>query len=77
LQTYTVEFGRDGKPLKGFVVGRLKKDGRRFLANSGDESTLRQMGSGNGEIIGKSGWVRQDPAKKGRGLFTFDKVAKI
>lgn len=72
-----MEFGRDGKPLKGFVVGRLKKDGRRFLANAGDETTLRQMGSGAGEIIGKSGWLKQDPAMKGRGLFTFGKVAKI
>lgn len=74
LQTYTVEFARDGKPLKGFIVGRMKKDGKRFLANAGDESTLRQMGSGAGEIIGLSGWLRQDPANKGRGLFTFDKA---
>lgn len=77
VETYTVEFGRDGKPAKGFVVGRMKSSGKRFLANAGDERTLREMGSGNKEVVGASGWVRQDPGKKGRGLFTFDKVAKI
>lgn len=77
VETYTVEFGRDGKPAKGFVVGRMKKSGKRFLANAGDERTLREMGSGGKEIVGVSGWVRQDGEKKGRGLFTFDKVAMM
>lgn len=77
LQTYTVEFNRDGSPLRGHVVGRLKSDGRRFLANHGDESTLRQMAGGAGEIVSKSGWVWQDEKMKGRGLFAFDKPARL
>ena len=76
-QTYTVEFNRDGSPLRGHVVGRLKSDGRRFLANHGDASTLRQMAEGAGEIVGKSGWVWQDGKSKGRGLFAFKKPAKL
>ena len=72
-----MEFHRDGSPLRGYIVGRLKSDGRRFLANQGDNSTLQQMASGTGEMVGKSGWVRQDTERKGRNLFTFEKTAKI
>jgi hypothetical protein len=77
VETYTVEFNRDGSPLRGHIVGRLKTDNKRFLANHGDEETLRQMAGGNGEIVGKRGWVWQDEQKKGRGLFVFDKPAKL
>lgn len=76
-QTYTVEFNRDGGPVRGYIVGRLKKDGKRFLANHGDESTLRQMAEGTGEVVGKSGWVWQNEEKNGRGLFAFDKPARL
>ena len=51
-ETYTVEFNRDGSPLRGYVIGRLKSNGKRFLANSGDDDTLREMASGAGEIVG-------------------------
>jgi hypothetical protein len=77
VETYTVEFGRDGRPLRGHIVGRLKATGERFLANHGDETTLSQMAGGRGEIVGKSGWVWQDEEKEGRGLFAFDKPAKL
>ncbi|KAJ4382660.1 hypothetical protein N0V86_001882 [Didymella sp. IMI 355093] len=77
VETYTVEFSRDGSPLCGHIVGRLKSDSKRFLANHGDESTLRQMAEGAGEIVGKSGWVWQDQNRSGRGLFTFDKPARL
>ncbi|KAF2118482.1 hypothetical protein BDV96DRAFT_488169 [Lophiotrema nucula] len=73
LKTYTVEFSRDGSPLRGYIIGRLKSNNMRFLANTGDDDTLRQMASGKDEIIGLSGWVHQDPKRKGRGLFTFGK----
>ena len=72
-----MEFNRNGSPLRGYVVGRLKDNGKRFLANHGDEATLRQMASGVSEMVGKSGWVQPDSRKKGRGLFTLNKVAKI
>jgi hypothetical protein len=77
VETYTVEFGRDGSPLRGHIVGRLKSDGKRFLANHGDEPTLKQMAGGTSEIVGRSGWVWKDGKKKGRGLFAFDKPAKL
>lgn len=77
VETYTVEFARDGSPLRGHIVGRLKSNGKRFLANNADEATLKQMASGSVEVVGRSGRVRQDKEKKGRGLFTFDGLAKL
>jgi len=77
VETYTVEFNRDGSPLRGHIIGRLKNSNKRFLSNHGDESTLRQMASGAVEIVGKSGWVWQDGEKKGRSLFAFDKPARL
>ncbi|KAI4707623.1 hypothetical protein J4E89_007728 [Alternaria sp. Ai002NY15] len=77
VETYTVEFNRDGSPLRGHIIGRLKSSNKRFLSNHGDESTLRQMASGAVEIVGKSGWVWQDGEKTGRSLFAFDKPARL
>jgi hypothetical protein len=75
VETYTVEFGRDGSPLRGHIVGRLKSNDKRFLANHGDDITLRHMASGTREIVGKSGWVWQDT--DGRSLFAFEKPVKL
>ncbi|KAF2679380.1 acetyl-CoA acetyltransferas-like protein [Lentithecium fluviatile CBS 122367] len=77
VETYTIAYARDGPPSKGHIVGRLKSSGKRFLANHGDESTLRQMAGGAVEIVGKTGWVWQDREKKGRGLFSFEKGPKM
>ncbi|KAL2070312.1 hypothetical protein VTL71DRAFT_13338 [Oculimacula yallundae] len=44
IETYTVQFERVGTPLLGHIVGRLK-NGHRFLANHGDDSTLQQLSS--------------------------------
>ncbi|PSN63113.1 hypothetical protein BS50DRAFT_530735 [Corynespora cassiicola Philippines] len=77
VETYTVEFERDGSPLRGYIIGRLKRSGDRFLANHGDENTLRQMAAGRGEIIGKTGSVRQDDRRKGRALFIFNQDSRI
>ncbi|KAF2270644.1 hypothetical protein CC78DRAFT_485516 [Lojkania enalia] len=77
VETYTVDFKRDGSPLRGYIVGRLKSNGKRFLANHGDENTLRQMASGAGEIVGLSGRVRQDSERQGRALFTFDSGSRL
>jgi hypothetical protein len=73
-QTYTVEFARDGAPLRGFVVGRLVGSRERFLANHGDEATLRAMAGGKGEVVGRKGWVR---CEGGRGLFVFETAAVL
>jgi hypothetical protein len=74
VETYTVEFNRDGSPLRGHIVGRLVSNNKRFLGKHGDEITLRHMASGAGEIVGKSGWVTE---KKYRSLSAFDKLAKL
>ncbi|OAF98899.1 acetyl-CoA acetyltransferase-like protein [Paraphaeosphaeria sporulosa] len=77
VETYTVEFNRDGTPLRGYIVGRLKSNSKRFLANHGDEMTLRQMAEGAGEVVGRAGWVVQDGEKEGRSLFSFDRTSRI
>lgn len=69
VETYTVEFNRDGSPLRGYVVGRLKKNGHRFISNHADEGTLKQLCSWEVEPIGRSGKVRI--ADDGRNLFSF------
>ncbi len=75
LQTYTVEFNRDGSPSRGHIVGRLKTNGHRFLANHGDMATLQQLSSGLSEQIGKSGWVKA--GDKDRNLFFFESNGKF
>lgn len=77
VETYTVEFKRDGSPLRGHVVGRLRSNGHRFIANDGDQVTLQQLTSTVKEQIGRIGWVRKDAEKAGRNLFSFEASAKI
>ncbi|ETI27903.1 hypothetical protein G647_00352 [Cladophialophora carrionii CBS 160.54] len=60
VETYTVEFHRDGTPLRAYIVGRLKSNNHRFVANHGDEETLKQFSSWEGEKIGRPGRVRND-----------------
>lgn len=57
-------------------MGRLKSNDHRFLANHGDVNTLRELGSGVKEPIGRSGWVWCEKGT-GRNLFSFEKVARI
>ncbi|KAJ5805350.1 hypothetical protein N7474_011237 [Penicillium riverlandense] len=56
-QTYTVEFHRDGSPMRACVVGRLIDNQHRFIANDGDHSTLQLLGTTGDEQIGKVGVV--------------------
>jgi len=71
VETYTVEFDRKGKPFRGHIVGRLKSNDHRFIANHGDNSTLQQLSSYSKEPIGRAGYVKKDHKKKGRNLFVF------
>lgn len=73
-KTYTVEFNRDGSPLRGHVVGRLT-NGHRFLANDGDEITLNQLAGSLKEQVGRKGWART--GGDGRNLFVFEKEGKL
>ncbi|KAK5134513.1 hypothetical protein LTR08_006430 [Meristemomyces frigidus] len=76
VETYTVEFNRDGSPLRGHVVGRLKSSGYRFIANHRDERTLKELCSGDFEQVGRSGIVKVNG--DGRNLFMFTtQLAKL
>lgn len=75
VQTYTVDYHRNGNPVRGHIVGRLKSNGERFLANHADEQTLRELSSWDEEQVGKSGRVKSDG--QGRNLFSFAEAAKL
>ncbi|QIX01047.1 hypothetical protein AMS68_006564 [Peltaster fructicola] len=72
VETYTVEFQRDGKPGTGHIVGRLK-DGSRFIANHADQPTLEALCSTSEEPIGRHGEVVSN--SDGRNLFRFNRPA--
>lgn len=75
IETYTVEFGRDGTPQKAFVLGRLRGKGTRFLANHGDQETLKQLSSDSKEPIGRTGIVKC--TSEGRNVFSFAGSANL
>jgi acetyl-CoA C-acetyltransferase len=70
IETFTVEFDREGLPMKGFVIGRFE-DGSRVLANTaeGDRATLATLVDPTTEAIGRTGLVSRHP--DGRNLFHF------
>lgn len=70
VQTYTVEYDRQGEPATAYIVGRLS-NGSRFVANQGDGETLKALCSTSVESIGRSGIVKHND--DGRNLFSFDK----
>lgn len=61
----------------GHIVGRLKSNGHRFIANHADASTLKQLSSPVEEQIGKTGVVRKDGNQEGRNMFSFEIIAKL
>ena len=67
-QTYTVEYSRNGSPRRGLIVGRLKMNGHRFLANHADIETLQHLCRSDIEPIGRTGWVQTHA--DGRNLFS-------
>lgn len=50
-------------------------NGHRFIANHGDESTLRKLADPSGEPIGRSGFVKR--GMEGKNLFYFGSEAKL
>ncbi|QRD87573.1 hypothetical protein F9C07_2278969 [Aspergillus flavus] len=66
IETYTVEFHRNGHPARGYIIGRLKTDGSRFVANHGNVTTLRELASLAEEQIGKEGYVVPELISGGR-----------
>ncbi|KAG6013622.1 hypothetical protein E4U43_007191, partial [Claviceps pusilla] len=69
IETYTVEFSRDGTPATGLIVGRLLRSGKRFLANHGDEHTLFKLADKRTESVGQFGHV--SVGEDQRNLFCF------
>ncbi|KAL1870209.1 hypothetical protein Daus18300_005274 [Diaporthe australafricana] len=57
IETYTVQFDREGKPEMAFIIGRLVDGANRFVANHGDQRTLQELASAVEEQIGKVGYV--------------------
>ncbi|KAF7923695.1 uncharacterized protein EAE98_007513 [Botrytis deweyae] len=77
IETYTVQFSRNNEPQTGFVVGRLKQTGKRFLANVADDKTLGKLiKESEEEIVGKGGWVWKEEDGK-RNLFGFERGANL
>jgi acetyl-CoA C-acetyltransferase len=56
IETYTVKHARDGRRT-GIVVGRLRRDGRRFLARGDDPDLLDLLATAK-EPIGQPVYVR-------------------
>ncbi|POR34814.1 Uncharacterized protein TPAR_05013 [Tolypocladium paradoxum] len=75
IETYTVEYDRQGSPAIGFIVGRLQNTGQRFLANHGDEETLGQLANSSVEHIGQVGHVQKGEDQKN--IFFFDLKTKL
>lgn len=57
VETYTVQFDREGNPEMAFIIGRLTDRNYRFVANHGDQRTLKELSSAVEEQIGKIGYV--------------------
>ncbi|PGH23689.1 hypothetical protein AJ80_02295 [Polytolypa hystricis UAMH7299] len=76
IETYTVDFNRDGSPSLGHIIGRLKSNGRRFIANAKDAATLQQLCSETKEPIGKSGWVTHN-AEGAINIFKIDSSGRL
>lgn len=57
VETYTVQFDREGNPEMAFIIGRLTDSKHRFVANHGDQRTLQELASSIEEQIGKIGYV--------------------
>ncbi len=70
VESYTVQFNREGEPEKGIIIGRLgdgEKPGARFIANTPPDADL-MWAMTREEFIGASGHVSLD-AESDRNVF--------
>lgn len=65
IETYTVIYGREGEPVQGIIIGRIK-DGKRFIANTPEDRTLIENLTSS-DALGIGGSVRQE---KGLNIFS-------
>ena len=61
IETYSVPYGRAGRPSGGAIIAR-NPAGERFVARvlADDDATLALLTGGEGEPIGTSGWAIED-----------------
>jgi hypothetical protein len=72
-----VQYSRKHEPERGFIIGRLKDTGGRFVANAGDETTLKALVKRTDhEVIGKEGWVWKEEDGD-RNLFGFERGPRL
>ncbi|GAB18297.1 hypothetical protein GOEFS_050_00750 [Gordonia effusa NBRC 100432] len=64
VETYTVEFDRDGTPTRGWVIGRTEA-GERFPALITDRATLAELVRTDIEPIGRRGVISSIDAASG------------
>jgi acetyl-CoA C-acetyltransferase len=57
VESYTVVYGREGRPEAGIVLGRLSEGGRRFIANTPTDAALLEE-LVTKEPIGRRGTVK-------------------
>jgi acetyl-CoA C-acetyltransferase len=68
IETFTVEFGRDGEPARGYVIGTSPEGTRAGVrVSSSDAATMRALVSPDDDPIGLHGRVVQDGDRR---LFT-------
>ncbi|OAA60269.1 Thiolase [Niveomyces insectorum RCEF 264] len=75
IETYTVEFDRQGRPRQANIVGRLDANGHRFVANHGDDATLVMLTDPILEPVGLRGIVHQ--SQDGRNVFYVGAASKL
>jgi len=77
VETYTVDYGRDGRPVLCHVVGRMKRNGARFLANHGDERALKALCEQQEEVVGRAVYVRRSKDGKRNEVFVDSLVSRL
>lgn len=70
-----MDFDREGRPKLAHVVGRLVENGKRVVANHGNDQTLALLASGTREPIGKAGTVSKGSG--GRNLFSLHQASLL
>ena len=62
VETYTIAHDRDGRPVRGIIIGRLEDSDERFLANTPDDPSLLDELE-RIELIGTKGRVRSEAGR--------------
>jgi len=71
IESYTINYGRDGSPSEGLIVGRSPDASQRFLAvvPGDDQAGIDRLLGSAGEPIGSSGEVKS--GQDGRNVWKF------